>query len=398
MRHPLIPALFALAAVLAGCNESHVKIPASNPAFSVAVIGDSPYGLTPTDTADFVKYPGFINAINLDADVSMVLHSGDTHSGKQYCTEAYNSSIYTLWTAFKDPVIYTPGDNEWADCHKVKEGGGLYNATTKVIDYQLDASGNYIDYAAGDPLANLDLVRAMFFANPGRSFGTPVSVHSQALDYDRAHPTDRAYVENVWYEKSGVLFVTLNIPGGSNNDTDPWYGTPTMSVAQAREVADRSAANLRWLDTAFKQAAADNMSAVVIMEQADMWDLDGKPAAHIAQYKPFVDSIASHTAAFTKPVLLINGDSHAFRSDNPLMPAAACLMEPTSGAVATACANDAYTSQPNGYSVANFHRLVVHGSTAPLEWLKLSANIAAPVTASTSAFWPFSWERMQPAL
>ena len=26
------------------------------------------------------------------------------------------------------------------------------------------------------------------------------------------------------WEQAGVLFVTLNIPGGSNNDTDAWFG------------------------------------------------------------------------------------------------------------------------------------------------------------------------------
>jgi hypothetical protein len=28
------------------------------------------------------------------------------------------------------PLVYTPGDNEWADCHKKKEGGGEYSSST----------------------------------------------------------------------------------------------------------------------------------------------------------------------------------------------------------------------------------------------------------------------------
>jgi len=77
---------------------------------------------------------------------------------------------------------------------------------------------------------------------------------------------------------------------------------------------------------------------------------------------------------------------------------AACVMEPRSGAAATACSSDAYANQPHGYNVPNFHRIVVHGSTAPLEWLKLRIDPSANASHSTNAFGPFSWQRVQPPL
>jgi hypothetical protein len=132
--------------------------------------------------------------------------------------------------SFKLPLVYVPGDNEWADCHKKKEGGGLYNAVTSVIDYVTTDGGSY---AKGDPLANLSLVRSIFFPTTGQSLGAnPIAVHSQKNEYDTAHPADAQFVENVWFEKNGVLFMTLNVPGGSNNDTDPWYVTSTITNAQ----------------------------------------------------------------------------------------------------------------------------------------------------------------------
>lgn len=367
---------------------------------TVAVIGDVPYGATATDTSQTTALPAFLKALDGDTDVSLVLHVGDIHSGSQYCTQAYDLTIATDWKALKNPLVYTPGDNEWTDCHKAKEGGGTYNATTGQIDYKVDAGGNLLSYAGGDPLANLDLVRSIFFAKPGKTLGGAMDVHSQALEYDTNYPTDSSYVENVWFQKAGVLFVTVNMPGGSNNDTDPWYGAPSMSPAQAQEVANRSAANKRWLDTAFNRAVSDNSTAVVIQLQADMWDVDGKSASHIAQYKQFIDLIATRAKAFGKPVLLLNGDSHVYRSDNPLVQGAACLVEPSSGAAAVACSDDAYANQPNGYSVPNFHRVVVHGSTTPLEWLKLSIdpNYDSKAAATATSFGPFSWQRMQPAL
>jgi hypothetical protein len=362
--------------------------------FTVAVYGDSPYGLNNTDTSQVALTPQFISAVNADPDVSGVLHVGDIHSGKSFCTVAYDNQIASLWTSFKDPLVYTPGDNEWSDCHKTGEGGGKYNATTGAIDFVANGS-----YAHGDPAANLALVRSTFFAKPGHTLGSAkLKVTSQAKEYDRRFPTDKNYVENVRWEQHDIVFVTLNIPGGSNNDDDNWYGTPTKSQAQIDEIAQRTAADLRWLDAAFEYADHEHAHAVVIMEQADMWDLDGKDASHIANYEPFIASLASNTMAFGKPVLLLNGDSHTYRSDNPLSATAPCITESPAGEVA--CTTN-LGLHPQFAGVENFHRLVVHGSTSPLEWLKLSISDGDREThASTipNSFGPFSWTRMNTGL
>ena len=121
-----------------------------------------------------------------------------------------------------------------------------------------------------------------------------------------------------------------------------------------------------------------------------MWDLDGNTPAHLSGYEPFVASIASHTADFGKPVLLINGDSHVYRSDNPLSPSAGCTTEAPGGE--TSCASEAFAHP--GYDVANFHRIVVHGSTFPLEWLNLTVNPEANYAPGSNAFGPFSWQRL----
>lgn len=375
----------------------------SDEPFAIALYGDAPYGCksadcpsgyrpdtaagpNPGDPRQIDATPAFVDAVNADPTVRLVIHTGDIHSGSQYCTLAYNRTVQNLWKRFNDPLVYTPGDNEWADCHKSGEGG-VANLT-----------GPFVDYANGNPVANLALVRSMFFATAGETLGKRKKrVTSQAFAYDGAYPTDAEYVENVMWQQSGVMFVTVNIPGGSNNDDDKWYGLDKTG-AQLQEVAQRTAADLRWLDAAFKKAKADGAKAVVIVEQADMWDLDGKPAAHIANYEPFIDSIAANATAFGKPVLLINGDSHNYRSDNPLKAAQPCTIE--SGASVGACSDDAWqTHSPSrNYDVAssNFHRLVVHGSTFPLEYLRLTVDPRANNVASDSAFGPFSWERVNP--
>jgi hypothetical protein len=90
---------------------------------------------------------------------------------------------------------------------------------------------------------------------------------------------------------------------------------------------------------------------------------------------------------------MLAGDSHFYRSDNPLVNGAPCVIE--SGATEVPCSFDAYDNQPNGYDVKNFHRVLVHGSLAPMEWLKLSVKPGVSEgRARASSFGPFSWQRM----
>ncbi len=344
---------------------------------AIAVFGDSPYGTSNADTAQFLATPAFIQTINSDPDVSLVLNVGDIHSGKQICSEAYDISIYDMWSAFESPLVYTPGDNEWTDCHKAKESGGVFGGEP-------------------DPLLNLDYVREVFFNNPGHTIGVDMPVRSQGTNFDPNYPNDAKFVENVIWENSDILFVTLNIPGGSNNDEDDWFGwqaspTPRTS-AQTNEILERTGADLRWLDQAFALAQDHRAKGVVIQLQADMWDLDGNPPSHIGAYRQYIDSIALHATLFRKPVLLLNGDSHGFRSDNPLVKGAPCVIE--AGPSETSCVDDAYANQPYNYNVKNFHRITVHGSVAPMEWLKLSLKHGdSDGPEHANSFGRFSWQR-----
>jgi hypothetical protein len=418
--------LFTVASIVVGvalaAGAANDPFSKSQGVIDVAVYGDAPYGTTPTDTSETVATPAFIDAVNA-ADPQFIVHVGDIHSGKQFCTSDYDQQIYQLWTAYQRPLVYTPGDNEWTDCNKAGEGGGAYNKATKMIDYVVDAQGNFVDYAKGDPIQNLTLIRSLFFSDPGHALGAARKlVLSQAQAFDPAHPSDAQFVENVMWEQSNVLFVTLNIPGGSNNDQDVWYVAPTLSLPQIKEIAERTDADIRWLDAAFARASKDGVVGVVIIIQADMWDPEKGPAHQLgfegsfgfddSTYKfdhtkpdpsrDIVGDIAKHVSSFGGTVLLFNGDSHLFRSDNPLMPisdASPCIIEAGPTTV-TNCAKNTqdvgdYAQHANGYkNVSNFHRVVVHGSTFPLEWLKLTINPRAHAPAGPYAIGPFSWQRM----
>ncbi|MFM9917140.1 MAG: hypothetical protein ACKVOX_15125 [Rhizobacter sp.] len=319
---------------------------------TVAVFGDWPYNQNLLDNA-----PLLTKSVNADRSVSLVLHVGDIHSGSMPCTSAgilppivtsnpgWNQNVYYQFQQFKAAVVYTPGDNEWTDCHKGKEK------------------------SAGDPLKELASVRSLFFAQPGRTLGgNTKQVLSQSQAFDSAYPADAQFVENVMWEDSRVVFATLNMPG-SNNDGLPWTGIFNNPSAQAKEVQERTDADLRWLKNTFDKAESRRARAVVIALQANMWDPEALAAGGdgLFNYTPFVRKLAELSLHFGKPVLLLNGDSHVYGSDRPLADPASA----TGLIHATA-------------SVPNLTRITVQGSTnAPAEWLRL--------TIDTRNSEPFTW-------
>ena len=308
---------------------------------TLALYGDWPYSSLLLNAA-----PLLLDSINSDPKVRLVMHVGDIHSGSMLCTPEWNLGIYDVFQQFKDPLVYTPGDNEWTDCHRPAEGNK-------------------------NPLTELANVRSLFFPTPGYTLGgRKKQVLSQAQVVDMFHPTDAQFVENVMWEESQVVFVTVNVPG-SNNDTVAWsapYDTPPFKLAQATEVADRTAADIRWLERAFAQAETDRAVAVLIGLQANMWDpaaLPSPPKDGLSAYKPIVQKLAELSLNFKGTVLLINGDTHIFQDDRPL----------TNLDTATPIGNINVNVYGVQQKVPNLRRITVQGSTnRPGEWVRLTID------------------------
>lgn len=94
---------------------------------AIAVIGDWPYSQQLLDNAHLL-----VDSVNA-SDARLLIHVGDIHSGSMPCTSAgilppiatsnpgWNQAVFNVFQQFRVPVVYTPGDNEWADCHKTKQ-------------------------------------------------------------------------------------------------------------------------------------------------------------------------------------------------------------------------------------------------------------------------------------
>jgi hypothetical protein len=184
-------------------------------------------------------------------------------------------------------------------------------------------------------------------------------------------PSNSAYVENVMFIQSRVVFATANITG-SNNDLAPW-GSPLPADAgnypsRAAEYAARAQANAAWVDKAFDLAASTDAVAVVLAFQADMWD-PAEPT--LSGFDALVQQIGTRAAAFGKPVLLLEGDSHAFEVQYPY-----------------SASSPMRQMHPNTPVAENVTRIVVEGSAGRTEYVRLT------VDPKTENGYPFAWERV----
>lgn len=313
MNRKLLVGSIAAATVLGAAAAGHAD-PAMHAGSAtrtqIAVIGDTPYG--PDQLAQF---PALITAINRDTKVRLVTHLGDIKNGSTRCDDSYFATIAQDFTTFKDPLVYTPGDNDWTDCHRPNNGG--YN-----------------------PLERLAKIRATFFPKPGHALGG----RKLTLDAQPGLP------ENQRWTQSGVVFAAVHVVG-SNNSLAPWTGNTAATPEQRAEAEGRIAQDLAWIDRAFEDAARHHAAGVALLMQADTFEGENETLEGLA---PIVTRIGERAAAFGKPVLLLQGDSHRFTVDHP------------------------YPGVPN------LTRVIVEGEQAS-EWLRLTVD---PRSGAV-----FSWER-----
>ncbi len=248
---------------------------------SFAVIGDVPYG-----AAQVAAFPGWVDRINAQPGIDLAFHVGDIKNGSSPCADDYNAMIREQLDRFAMPLLYTPGDNEWTDCHR-------------------PAAGGY------DPLERLDAVRAAFFDTPGRTLGErPLKVDSQA---------DLGFPENQSLRTAGIEMATLHVVG-SNNDRAPWtgIGNATPTARQLAEESTRMAAVIELVEDTFDRARQTNARAVALFQQADMFDPSYQPTWDISAFRPLVQALVDEASTFDGEVYLFDGDSHVYNVDRPV--------------------------------------------------------------------------------
>jgi hypothetical protein len=239
--------------------------------YDFALIGDTPY-----DAAQETNYfPNLITELNA-AKLAFIVHDGDIKAGATPCSAELFERRFHQFQTIRHPLVYILGDNEWTDCPKVE---GL----------------------ASTQETWLELLRNRFCAGD-RSLGK----RTMYLERQSRSAEYSAFRENVRWIHGGVLFAGLNVPGSANN-----YGQP--------EFAFRNKANLAWLQDAFNQAERLDLGAVMLIIQANPHFEMGATNRLRRGFNEMLSLLETRTVAYRKPVVLVHGDSHYFRIDQPLV-------------------------------------------------------------------------------
>jgi hypothetical protein len=296
-------AIASCALLLVSCATAPGGTGAASSRFEFALIGDVPY-----DGRQEKQFPNVMNEINA-ADLAFVIHDGDFQwdgagwnekaGGMTPCSDATFDDRLRLAQSFRHPFIFTPGDNDWTDCHRSKP-------------------------RAYDPLERLAKVRQMFFQGD-HSLGQ----RTIRLTRQSENPTYAKFRENARWTHGDALFVTLHLVGSNNN----LGRTPEMDA----EHAERTAASIAWMRQAFGEAKRSGARGIMIIAQANPGFENTWPAALQRAYmlgglgmKPpekrratgfddFLEALEEETLAFGKPVVYVHGDTHHFRVDKPLV-------------------------------------------------------------------------------
>ena len=192
-----------------GGTDHTPAAPVPSGPFRIAVIGDTGY------TADQDRLLLKTRTAISSRPYAFVVHDGDIQSPTGACTDERLAYVHEVFDGFSAPLVFTPGDNEWADCP--------------------------------NPAERLAAVRQRFFSTDQSLGQRRMTLARQAAPF----------VENARWMAGNVVFATLNVPGPSGRSSGA-RGLP--------------AANVDWLNAAFDVAEAQQSPAVMLIWQDDPFD------------------------------------------------------------------------------------------------------------------------------
>ena len=291
--------------------QTHAQSLGKNSPFSFIAFADTQYHVSPEFLSNRTQVEHEIRTAN----VAFLIHLGDLKSSAPPCDNAADQKALKFLKSLNKPIVYTPGDNEWADC--------LY-------------AGVGLEF----PETRLNQIRLKFFKQ--KNFPTIAGRISQAS----VSKEFSEFVENVTWSHNGIRFVTVNVPGNNNNaprmgftwdyvDTNTQaffkflfsntyfekyfvisrYLEPTSQLGRGNwsEFNRRTMANSQWLKFASELAVKNNDSALVVLSHAGP-NL-GIPLRIQNGYEPLLKDLKAVARKFRKPVLWLHASEHRFMMD-----------------------------------------------------------------------------------
>ncbi|WP_423196649.1 Transmembrane protein [Cupriavidus sp. H19C3] len=252
--------------------------------------------------------------------VDLAVHAGGIKGDTESCGDALLLARKQLLDDAPLPLLYVPGEADWAECHQPING-------------KFDAP------------ERLNRLRELFFpvdATLGRRTLPLVRQSDQALF--------RSYRENARLVLGNVMVVGMNLPGDNNH-----YRT---EGGRNSEFEDRREANRQWLARAFSVAEQRDLAGIVIVVHGDPqfgngWEKRGRPTLldgflrHGTRdgYLEFKRQLRELTPRYAGQVLLVHASLGGFSVDKPLR-------------------------ENSGKVIANFTRVALPVGT-PAQWTEL---------------------------
>lgn len=274
-RRALLAGMAGLGAAGLGGRAAAV---ADLPAFDFIALGDLPYG---PDLLAGALYRRLIDRIN-GLGLRFAIHVGDFKDGTAACSDTEYQLQWQHFQRFAGALVYTPGDNDWLDCHR----------------------------RGDDPLERLQALRQRFFTG-GQSLGQrPIALERQP----DSMPAHAAYRENQRWQHQGVVFATIHTVGPRN-------GFDAASAGVRAEALQREAANSAWIADSFALAQRTGARALVLATQAEtlVYDQASMPRRGVLQpqFPALARTLLPLAETAPHPVLLVHGDAHQYTVDQP---------------------------------------------------------------------------------
>lgn len=254
--------LFALLCLCLACS-------AQAETWRFALIGDTPY-------SDYERreLPGMLDAISEELP-EFIVHAGDFKKSSARCTDELFADRHALFNASAVPFIYVPGDNEWTDCKRI-------------------IAGHY------DPLERLNKLRELFFPSPVSLGKRKIKIERQSAEFP----------EHLRWQLGPALFITLNVPGANNNHDS--------RNQDNSEFLTRNPAVIDWLKQGFASARKEKLAGIVIVMQANPGFAHFTAGLTHSGFSELLETLRRETLDFPGQVLLVHGDTHWQRIDQPL--------------------------------------------------------------------------------
>jgi uncharacterized repeat protein (TIGR02543 family) len=217
---------------------------AANAPITFSVTGDVPYG-----SSEITILEDIVVDHNVYSPSDFFVHVGDIKSGSESCTETRYATVADILRGLAVPTYILPGDNEWNDCSNPSQAWGYW--TKHLLGLEQDFCG------------------------------VPPDFEAQSV-----RPENFAFTAN------GVLFIGLNLVGGSVQSQSEWN--------------TRLQQNANWVNEKLAEYGSA-VRAMVVFGHAG-------PSSNRAL---FFDQFRAAAGSWGKPVLYVHGDGHSWIMDRP---------------------------------------------------------------------------------